>query len=879
MAAHRLRARLAYLALALFATSLAIPAAANDVIQVFPEDTSTAVDAASGDDTPSLWFVELGSAPLADGGSSASTRADKTAFRNDARRGGISYSERYAFDNLWNGLSIKIDRSQLGALSRLESVKALWPVVSLRIPDTVTTDEVIELSSAITMTGADIAQAAGYTGAGVKVAIMDTGVDYNHPDLGGCAAIGPSCRVITGYDFVGDDYDADGTGDALIPHPDNDPDDCNGHGTHVAGIVGANGAVTGVAPGVTFGAYRVFGCDGSTEADIMIAAMERLLTDGMEVLNMSIGSSFQWPQYPTAQASDRLVNKGVVVVASIGNSGANGLYSSGAPGVGSKVIGVASFDNIKVHLPSFVVDGVQYGYNQASGAPTAPTSGSLPMAKTGTATTTNDGCAALAPGSMTGKAVLIRRGTCTFYAKSKNAQDAGAAAVILYNNVAGQLNPTVAGTPAITIPVVAVTAADGAVLDGKIAAGPTTLTWTADIVDAPNPTGNLISSFSSYGLSPDLALKPDLGAPGGLIRSTYPLERGGYATISGTSMSSPHTAGAVALLLQANPRTPPNSVRDVLQNSADPHLWSGNPALGFLDNVHRQGAGMLDIPGAINATTRVSPGKLALGESQTGPATRTLTLTNRAATNVTYDLSHSPALSTGPSTFTPAVFTGFAAVSFSSLGVPVSSLVVPAGGAATVDVTITANSTLADRSIYGGYLLFAPQGGGAVYRVPYAGFKGDYQSITAVRPTTCATALPAVGKVGESAFCSTTTPPTIVPFTLPASSYTFTLKDGDVPYVVFHLDHQARTVRGEIFDTTGKAWHRAFEISHIGRNSAANSFFWITWNGITATGGKTYTVPNGTYVLKLSVLKALGDSANPAHWETWTSPVITLARP
>ena len=136
---------------------------------------------------------------------------------------------------------------------------------------------------------------------GVSLAVMDTGIDYDHPDLGGC--FGPGCRVETGYDFVGDDYDAETN---PFTEPDEDPDDCQGHGTHVAGIVGADGTVTGVAPGVTFGAYRVFGCDGSTDADIMIAAMEMALADGMDILNMSIGSSFAWPQYPTAAASDRL---------------------------------------------------------------------------------------------------------------------------------------------------------------------------------------------------------------------------------------------------------------------------------------------------------------------------------------------------------------------------------------------------------------------------------------------------------------------------------------------------------------------------------------------------------------------------------------------
>ena len=164
--------------------------------------------------------------------------------------------------------------------------------------------------------------------------------------------------MITGWDFVGNAYDASeftatGAPNPLYsptPVPDPDPDDCNGHGTHVSGIVGASPAtasgVKGVAPGVKFGAYRVFGCGGSTTDDVMLAAMERAQADGMDVLNMSIGDAFNnWPQSPTARAASALVDAGMVVVASIGNSGADGLYSAGAPGVGDKVIGTASYDN------------------------------------------------------------------------------------------------------------------------------------------------------------------------------------------------------------------------------------------------------------------------------------------------------------------------------------------------------------------------------------------------------------------------------------------------------------------------------------------------------------------------------------------------------
>ncbi len=94
----------------------------------------------------------------------------------------------------------------------------------------------------------------------------------------------------------------------------------------------------------------------------------------------------------------------------------------------------------------------------------------------------------------------------------------------------------------------------------------------------------------------------------------------GWSCGSGTSMASPHVAGAVSLLLQAKPNTPSQAVRGILQNSADPKVWSGNPGSGYLDLVHRQGAGMLDIDDAILATTKIEPGKLSIGEGEAGPS-------------------------------------------------------------------------------------------------------------------------------------------------------------------------------------------------------------------------------------------------------------------
>src|SRR5262249_6434579 len=300
----------------------------------------------------------------ADGTALAIVRAEKDAFRRAAAAALLTYQERASFDTLFNGLSVRVAPADVAKLRRIPGVAAIYPVDTITVPNPEPEPDLApSLATALAMTGADIVHSTlGFTGAGVKVGVIDTGIDYDHPDLGGC--FGPGCRVATGYDFVGDAFD---NATNTTPVPDPDPDDCDGHGTHVAGIVGANGLVTGVAPGVTFGAYRVFGCHGSTTSDIMISAMERALADGMDVVNMSIGSSRQWPQFPTAQASTRLVNKGVVVVASAGNDGAIGLYGSSAPAVGSKVISVASFNNTHVNPTAFAVSphGKLVGFNSA----------------------------------------------------------------------------------------------------------------------------------------------------------------------------------------------------------------------------------------------------------------------------------------------------------------------------------------------------------------------------------------------------------------------------------------------------------------------------------------------------------------------------------
>jgi subtilisin family serine protease len=870
----------------------------------------------ASNETATKWFVELASPPAVKGTSKAALKAERDAFKANAAAGGVKLTERYSYDSLWNGVSVSVDPGQIATLRSIPGVKAVYPVETLSLPPSEPgSGSNIDLKNAVGLTGADIAQSElGLDGSGVTIAIMDSGLDYTLPEFGGC--FGPGCKVRGGFDLVGDAYNATpGPAFNPVPQPDPNPLPCDpnvadraevlgagtsdaAHGTHVAGIAAADGRghtadgqVVGVAPGAQLLAYRVFGCNGGTDSDVMVHAMELALADHADVLNMSIGSAFNnWPQYPTAVAADNLAAAGVTVVASIGNSGANGgqLWSAGAPGVGRNVIGVASFDNRKATLPAFQVGTRLFTYNRAAGSlATVPQSGSAELVATGTPATTNDGCVAPLPTALAGKIALIRRGTCGFYNKAINAQRAGAIGVVLYNNAAGALNPTVAPVPVgaepVMIPVAAITAADGASIFSALATDHT-LTWTDQVLEAPLATAGLISDFSSFGTDAELGLKPDIGGPGGQIYSTWPHQQfGGHNTISGTSMASPHVAGLVALLLQAkDKKISPAMVRTLLMNTALPKGLNIAPGAG-LEPTWRQGAGLAQIVNAVTTPAWVNPSKISLGEGNGGASQ--LTVTNGGTTPVTYDLSEVTTIGTGPSTAAGAVYPfnfsylgGANTATFSS-----PSVTVPAGGSAAVNVNIQAGAWR-DKSLYGGYVVLTPRGGGVTLRVPYVGFMGDYQSLPVLTAANCG--LPAVFQLraGSADPCLGAGISR-----LGATGATFTLQGSDVPILLFHLNHQVRTLNIQVFKADGSPVHPVFNYvtqqEFLGRNSAATTFFEFDWDGTRShdngggNGDHRKVVPNGRYILKLSVLKALGNASNSADWETFTTPPITLARP
>ncbi|KAG8780766.1 hypothetical protein FRC16_003033, partial [Serendipita sp. 398] len=284
-------------------------------------------------------------------------------------------------------------------------------------------------------TGVQRLHEEGLLGKGVKIAIIDTGVDYNHPILGP-QGFGPGHKVIGGYDLVGDDYTGLNT-----PIPDTNPMDCAAHGTHVAGIIGANPGsgpygIVGTAPSASLLAYRVFGCKGSASDDVLIDALLMAHDAKADVMNLSLGEANGWNASPSAVVVSRLAKKGYVMVISAGNSGSVGPWYSSSPASGIDVITVASTDSTTVYYQRANVS-TGYGPIVYTGFESFPVNGSWPIYAVSNVTTiTNDACNPLPDSTpdLSPYVVIIRRGACAFTQKLANAAAKGMRVALVYNN-------------------------------------------------------------------------------------------------------------------------------------------------------------------------------------------------------------------------------------------------------------------------------------------------------------------------------------------------------------------------------------------------------------------------------------------------------------
>ena len=512
-----------------------------------------------------------------------------------------------------NGIQLRVPSRRLGALAKLPGVKAVHAV----------TQHYMDNAKSVPFIGAPLAwQDYGATGNGQTIAVIDGGIDYTHANFGGPGTVEayeandssiiedgtfPTAKVIDGWDFAGDDYDAGADDGSEIPQPDPDPLDCTGvgHGSHVAGTAAGFGVKSdhttytgpydsttyktsfgigpGVAPKAKLIALKIFGCEGSTtlttDALEWVGEYNATHADGIDVVNMSIGGA-GGPETADALASDALVASGVVVVSTASNDG-NNAYMTGTPGNATGVIAVASVDTI-AQYPGATVDRATgtdvNGINQ-NAFPELPVAGTLQVIVDDPGTPIDPitgegdehlGCHAADYGTLPANSIaVIQRGVCAFVDKGAAAQEAGAVGVIVINRDDVPLNelPAFLGySPSLfDIPMVGVaraakaglTAADGTA--ATLAPGP----------GIPNDHFLGSSDFTSGGPRlGDSAQKPDVSAPGENIISTGAGLGFKANTLSGTSMASPHVAGVAALVRQRHPGFRPEQIKSLIVGTA-----------------------------------------------------------------------------------------------------------------------------------------------------------------------------------------------------------------------------------------------------------------------------------------------------------------------
>ncbi|MDP9350227.1 MAG: S8 family serine peptidase, partial [Chloroflexota bacterium] len=431
-------------------------------------------------------------------------------------------------------------------------------------------------------------------GLGIKVGIVDSGIDHVHPFLTDSSLSMPAgfpkcdveenCQFTSNKVIVAREYPKSS---------DYTSEDKNGHGTHVSGTVAGvhgtsapsvGGTLSGVAPKAYLGNYNVFpGDTGSASEYDIIDALEDATRDGMDVLNMSLGGGVLPGPDPLADAVNSTVDAGIVVAVAAGNSGP-GSETISSPGVAEKALTVGATTN-----PHFI--GIAVGVTDA-GVPTELASfgaavGDFEAYETPVSARyvdwnaidglgNGEACEPSLHPDLQGAIALIKRGTCTFTTKVRNAENAGAVGVLLFNQVAG--DPVAMGhdgtEPKPVIPAVMVSKDKGLAMQDWY----TTNGGGHATVDGSSKSEfitenvDIIAGFSSRGPTPyTYRIKPDVSAPGVNVYSSVPGVD--FAMYQGTSMASPHVAGASAVLRQLNPRWSPQQIKSALSSTAKRPVW------------------------------------------------------------------------------------------------------------------------------------------------------------------------------------------------------------------------------------------------------------------------------------------------------------------
>lgn len=546
-------------------------------------------------------------------------------------------------DTVTNALLVRAGEAQAARLGRLPGVMRVLPARRFRLM----LDHALPLHNvpeAWDRLGLENA------GAGIKIGIIDSGIDTAHPGFQD-----PTLSAPEGYPLVGSPADKEFTNGKVIVarsyakmfdtvDPDPSPRDGDGHGTATAMTAAgvSNGgplaSITGVAPKAWLGSYKVFGTPGVNDNptdDIIIKALDDAVADGMDVINLSLGSPIV-PALrvdPLVEAVERASAVGVIMVISAGNTGPDPNTVS-SPATAPSAISVGASTNDRVFSANVsITGGPQYLAIPGNGPiPQAAVTG--PVKDVAALDGSGVACIALPPASLAGQIAFILRGECVFEQKLGNAAAAGAIGAIVYSD---RDRPDASGMDvgAATLPAEMVSYKDGTAIKELLTG---TVEATLHFTLAPvwvDP--HAIAGFSARGPNVDNGVKPDLLAAGTHIYTAAP--GNGYVDISGTSFSSPLVAGAAALVKAARPGLTAAEYRSLLVNSAG-QAWARPDEIA---RVQEGGAGVLDVGAALRSTIAAAPVSLSFGVgSLNGYIPRRLTLRNIGTVAETYQLSAIP---------------------------------------------------------------------------------------------------------------------------------------------------------------------------------------------------------------------------------------------
>ena len=649
--------------------------------------------------------------------------------------GNVKGKVLFRTQHAYNGIAMIVNPKNLTAISQLPGVKAIHPMHPKYL-STAFSD--IDFLRTRMPTGAPWGTASVH-GEGIKVADIDTGLDYVHRNFGGNADYTgvtdtnagtghfPSAKVPGGTDLVGDAYNADDP--TSVPHPDDNPMDCNGHGTDTASLIAGFGENNdgstytgtydatnpnmanlkispGFAPQALLYPVRVFGCNGST--NVVTEAIDWAITNHMDVINMSLGSDESPADDPDAVAASNAAAAGIIVCSAAGNAG-DSYYIHSSPASATGTLSVAAtfndqngfISNATVNGNSANLSGQKFAAIYADTSPHTNATGDVVYAIPHDASTPLTNAAQVA-----GKLVLIDRGAVTFATKAANAQAAGATGIVVANTSG---DPIVQGsTGPLSVPDVMISTADGATIKSAanfnattgVPAVPTNVTIAAGgimITKSTNGTGSAagpgspdtVPSYTSRGPRlPDSAVKPDVAAPAEVVGVAAVRTGTAAQNFNGTSSATPHVAGTMALLRQLHPTWSVQELNALICNTATHDLATtvgGTTKIG----VGRIGAGRIDLTNAANANVvafngsdpnllGVSFGVVETPANGSSSITKNITLENKGGAPVSYDLSiqSDPALAGASFSFPSG-----------------NSVRIDAGATATIPVTFTATGS------------------------------------------------------------------------------------------------------------------------------------------------------------------------------------------